>query len=57
MERLEILYWVSTLKMAKLGNTEAQETLNVENATRKEQGLPTIEDELKVMANLVSKIN
>ena len=43
--------------MAKLGNTEAQETLNVENATRKEQGLPTIEDELKVMANLVSKIN
>ena len=50
MEKMEALYWVAELKLAKSGDEEAQAALRAENAMRSEQQRPTVEEELREMA-------
>ena len=49
MERLEVILWVSVLRRASKGDVEAQEMLKEEDEARKENGLPTVREELKAM--------
>ena len=46
MEDKEMFLWLATIKAAKSGEKEALIQLKVTNEVRKEQGLPTIEEEI-----------
>ncbi|WP_301384755.1 hypothetical protein, partial [uncultured Duncaniella sp.] len=46
----EVLMWLSAIKLAKEGNSEAQNHLQAENKLRQEQNRPTVEQELQMIA-------
>jgi len=46
MEDNELYLWLATIKAAKRGEKEALTQLRVTNENRKEQGKPTIEEEI-----------
>ena len=47
---MEVLMWLSVIKMAKEGNLEAMNHLQAENKIRQEQSRPTVEQELQMIA-------
>ena len=49
MEYLEAMHWAVTVDMAQNGNEEMKEILAQENKRRKENNLPTVEEELKAL--------
>jgi len=49
MEYMEAMHWAVTVDMAQKGNEEMKEILAIENEKRKENGLPTVEEELKAL--------
>lgn len=51
MEAMEVLYWTSIVKMAKMGDPEAMETLTAQNKLRAKQNRPTVEQELQAIAD------
>lgn len=51
MDKNEARMWAVTVAMAKKGDKESQETLQAQNQLRQEQGLPSVEDELRAMIN------
>ena len=55
-DKLAAMVWIGTIKRAKAGNPEAQETLRAENKARKELGQPTVEEELKKMLQDDSRV-
>lgn len=50
MSQMEVLMWLSVIKMAKEGNLEAMNHLQAENKIRQEQSRPTVEQELQMIA-------
>lgn len=50
MSQMEVLMWLSVIKMAKEGNSEAMNHLQAENKIRQEQNRPTVEQELQMIA-------
>ena len=46
----EAVWWMMVVDEARKGNKEEQRHLELENQYRTEQGLPTVEDELKELA-------
>lgn len=50
MSQMEVLMWLSVIKTAKEGNSEAMNHLQAENKIRQEQNRPTVEQELKMIA-------
>ena len=50
MSQMEVLMWLSAIKLAKEGNSEAQNHLQAENKLRQEQNRPTVEQELQEIA-------
>ncbi len=50
MDNFEALFWVAMLKQANKGDEEAQESLRGVNEKRKAKGLPTIQEELRKLA-------
>ena len=55
MEDRELYWWLATIKAAKKGEESAKVDLKLENERRKEQGLPTIEEEILGMLELVKE--
>ncbi len=49
MDYLEAMHWAVTVDMAQNGNEEMKEILAQENKRRKENNLPTVEEELKAL--------
>ena len=52
MSQMEVLMWLSVIKKAKEGNPEAINHLQAENKIRQEQNRPSVEEELKTLAQL-----
>ena len=50
MSPMEVLMWLSIIKTAKEGNSEAMNHLQVENKIRQEQNRPSVEEELQAIA-------
>ena len=50
MERTEAWLWVSVIRGAKAGDREALEMLGAENEARRSHGEPSVEEELREMA-------
>lgn len=50
MSQMEVLMWLSVIKMAKEGNPEAMNHLQAENKIRQEQSRPSVEQELQMIA-------
>lgn len=50
MSQMEVLMWLSVIKTAKEGNSEAMNHLQAENKIRQEQNRPTVEQELQMIA-------
>ena len=50
MSQMEVLMWLSVIKMAKEGNLEAMNHLQAENKIRQEQSRPSVEQELQMIA-------
>ncbi len=50
MSPMEALMWLSVIKSAKAGNSEAMNHLQTENKIRQEQNRPTVEQELQMIA-------
>ena len=50
MDKMEAMLWLATIRAAKKGDKEAQETLHQENYRRIMSLQPTIEDELQEIA-------
>ena len=50
MSQMEVLMWLSVIKMAKEGNPEAMNHLQAENKIRQEQSRPSVEQELRMIA-------
>lgn len=49
MDYLEAMHWAVTVDMAHKGNEEMKQILAQENERRKENNLPTVEEELKAL--------
>jgi len=49
MDYLEAMHWAVTVDMAQNGNEEMKEILAQENEKRRENNLPTVEEELKAL--------
>lgn len=49
VDYLEAMHWAVTVDMAQNGNEEMKEILAQENKRRKENNLPTVEEELKAL--------
>ena len=47
MDNKEAVYWLTVIKLAKQGKQEAMQELSEENEVRKEQKLPSVEEELR----------
>ena len=47
MDEMEVMYWVTTLKMAKNGDEEAVKLLREENQMRIDKGQMTVQEELQ----------
>lgn len=47
---MEILHWLSVITMARQGNSEMENYLRQENELRRQQNRPTVEEELKKIA-------
>ena len=56
MEYLEAMSWLSTVDLAKKGDKEMKQTLKAENKRRKENGQPTVEQELNSLIEQGKKI-
>ena len=50
MSPMEVLMWLSIIKTAKEGNSEAMNHLQAENKIRQEQNRPSVEQELQMIA-------
>lgn len=50
MERMEVYLWLVTIEQAKKGDQKCMEYVRVENKIRKEQGRPSLEEELLAIA-------
>lgn len=50
MSQMEVLMWLSVIKTAKEGNSEAMNHLQAENKIRQEQNRPSVEQELQMIA-------
>lgn len=50
MSQMEVLMWLSVIKMAKEGNPEAMNHLQAENKIRQQQSRPSVEQELQMIA-------
>ena len=50
MSQMEVLMWLSVIKMAKEGSPEAMNHLQAENKIRQEQSRPSVEQELQMIA-------
>ena len=53
MDNSEAMYWLAILQQANEGSKEAMELLCQENEVRAELEQPTIQEELKVLADKV----
>ena len=55
MEKKEAILWGVTIKMAKQGNQSAKDNLDSENQWRKENNLPSVEEELSQISCEINK--
>lgn len=56
MSQMEVLMWLSAIKLAKEGNSEAMNHLQAENKIRQEQNRPSVEQELQMIAERSDKM-
>ena len=55
MDEMEVMYWVTTLKMAKNGDEEAMKLLREENQMRIDKGQMTVQEELEEIMKKLQK--
>lgn len=55
MTELEVLHWLSVISMARNGNEEMANYLQAENSIRQEQGRPSVEEELREIAEIAER--